>query len=117
MASASRLFEPREQSTPTRPDEAGSTRYSSRTTRAIMTKKDKWDLVVQRKNLDLTKPLNFVTADEVRQFSGEEPRLMASMTSADSLPGIFQRSGVFVLPVTNKKYAIVHGQGYHELEP
>lgn len=82
----------------------------------MTTKQDKWAEVVREMGLDLSKPLNYVSAVDVKRIAHEEPRLMASMDSRERLPLIFAERGLFVLPVSNGRYAIVRGKGYHELE-
>jgi hypothetical protein len=78
--------------------------------------KDRWADVVREKGLDLSQPLNYVTADDIKQYAHAEPRNMASMDSRSSLWSGFAERGLFVLPVENGRYAIVHGAGYHDLE-
>jgi hypothetical protein len=82
----------------------------------VTTKQDKWADVVREMGLDLSKPLNYVSATEVKRITHEEPRLMASMDSRERLPSVFAERGLFVLPVSNGRYAIVRGRGYQELE-
>src|SRR6266511_6420513 len=78
---------------------------------------EKWEDVVRGLSLDLTQPVNFVTAKQVKHLAGEEPRIMAKMDSRNDLPSVFRDSGVFVLPINNQTYALVRGIGYHDLEP
>jgi hypothetical protein len=80
-------------------------------------KQDKWADVVREKGIDLHRALNFVTAREVKRITREEPRLMASITNEKDLPEVFRQNGVFVLPISSDTYVLVHGKGYHELEP
>lgn len=82
----------------------------------MTTKQDKWADVVREMSLDLSKSLNYVSAAEVKRITHEEPRLMASMDSRERLPSVFAERGLFVLPVSNGRYAIVRGRGYQELE-
>jgi hypothetical protein len=77
---------------------------------------EKWTDIVDELELDLSKPVNHVTAAQVKQFSHEEPRLMAKMDSIEDTPDIFRENGVFLLPVSRREYVIVHGNGFHELE-
>jgi len=79
-------------------------------------KQDKWEDVVAELGLDLSQPLNYVSASDVKRISHEEPRLMASMDSKERLPAIFLQRGLFVLPVSSNRYAIVRGKGYEELD-
>src|SRR2546426_8943448 len=78
---------------------------------------EKWGTVVRGAALNLGEPVNFVTNKQVKQLSGEEPRIMAKMDSRKDLPEVFRENGVFVLPITNRSYALVRGKGYHDLEP
>jgi len=66
--------------------------------------------------LDLREPVNFITAKQVKHLAGEEPRIMAKMDSRKDLPAVFRDNGVFVLPIDNRTYALVRGNGYHDLE-
>lgn len=58
-----------------------------------------------------------VTASEIRERTGLEPRLMAKFDHRDQLPGALARLGLFLLPTRNGEYTLVRGQGYHALEP
>jgi hypothetical protein len=78
---------------------------------------DEWLRIVQTMGIDLTSPLSQVTASDIKRITGKEPRLVASMHSKNKLPEVFRDNGVFVLPVSGDSYVIVHGKGYHELEP
>lgn len=78
---------------------------------------DEWLKIVQTMGIDLASPLSYVTASDIKRITGKEPRLVASMHSKDKLPEVFRDNGVFVLPVSGDSYVIVHGKGYHELEP
>lgn len=75
-----------------------------------------WEKIFAVKNFDLTKDLHFISADEIKVISGAEPRIMAKMDSSADLPDVFKRNGYFLLPVKNGEYAIVRGEGFHELE-
>ncbi len=73
--------------------------------------------MVEGKGIDLRNDVSFVTAQEIKQFTGKtEPRILAKMDTEDDLPDVFRRSGVFVLPIDRRTYAIVHGSGYHNTE-
>jgi hypothetical protein len=79
----------------------------------VARKQDKWADVIAKLGLDVTKPINFLTATEIKIAVNEEPRLM---DSEDALPSILRDNRLFVLPVSRNRYAIVRGRGYHELE-
>lgn len=78
--------------------------------------RDRWDELIVRLKLDISKPVNFVTAKEIHRHLAVEPRLLASMDSSKRLPPTFSRNGIFVVPLSRERYALVHGKGYHELE-
>ncbi len=65
---------------------------------------------------DVTQDLHYITASEIKQITGKEPRIMAKMDASCALPPILHRFGYFLLPVRNGKYAIVRGNGFHRLE-
>ena len=79
-------------------------------------KKERWSDVVSTLNLDLNQPVNYVSAEAIKQISHEEPRLMAKMDRYEQLPKIFMDYNVVLFPISRKGYAIVKGKGYHELE-
>ncbi len=77
-----------------------------------------WNHLVEGLGLDLSHAVNYVGAEDIdRLCNHQEPRIVASMDKESKLPESFREKGVFVLPVTNDRYAIVHGRGYHELDP
>lgn len=78
---------------------------------------EKWSEVVTKLDLDLNKKMNIVTAKEIKNITGEEPRLMAKIDQQEDLPSVFKKHNVFILPVDRQSYAILQGKGYHALEP
>jgi hypothetical protein len=79
-------------------------------------KVEKWNDIINQLSLDISKPVNYVTARQIKQISREEPRLMAKIDTIQELPTIFKRNNLFLLPISRRQYAIVKGTGYHELE-
>ena len=77
----------------------------------------KWLQVVDALGLDLAQPVSFVSAVDVKRLAGEEPRLMAKIDHEEDLPELFRQRGIFILPISNRDYALVRGTGYHRLEP
>jgi len=73
--------------------------------------------IIRQKRINLEEPISYVDASEIRKITGEEPRLMAYIDQEEELPRIFRTFGVFILPVTRRKYVIVKGKGYHKVEP
>ena len=80
-------------------------------------KVEKWSDIVRKLNIDMLMPVNYVTPQQIKQISNEEPRLMAKIDKLESLPKIFRDNNAFLLPISRKEYAIVKGNGYHKLEP
>ena len=60
--------------------------------------------------------LQLITADEVRQLTGKEPRLMMKFDHTSTLPPVLRDTGRFILPLKNGVYALIKGQGYHQPE-
>lgn len=76
----------------------------------------KWLPVVEALGLDLNQPVSLVSANDVKRLAGEEPRLMAKIDHEEDLPELFRQHGIFILPTSNRDYALVRGAGYHRLE-
>ena len=75
-----------------------------------------WEDIFDVKKFDLSKDLHFITATEIKEVTRAEPRLMAKVDSSSNLPPVFKKNGYFLLPVKNGRYAIVRGEGFHQLE-
>jgi hypothetical protein len=78
---------------------------------------EKWEIIIEKLKIDISKPLNFVTANQIKNITQEEPRLMAKIDRYENLPQIFKENNLFLLPSSRKGYAIIKGNGYHKLEP
>ena len=76
----------------------------------------KWEEIFKLKNFDTSKPLHFITATEIKEITHYEPRLMAKFDSKKDIPPIMKKFGYILLPVKDGTYAIVRGEGFHELE-
>ena len=66
--------------------------------------------------LDLTKPINFVSMQDIGKYSGWDPRLMISITSEKGQPEIFREHGVFAISLSRTKVAIVRGKGFEQID-
>ena len=55
---------------------------------------EKWTDLIKEFNIDISKPLNLVTADQIR--TKREPRLMIKMDTLESLPQIFRDNSLFL---------------------
>lgn len=75
-----------------------------------------WETIFKEKDYDLSQDLHFVTAQDIKSITGEEARLMAKADSTKDLPEVMRNNGYFILPVKNGEYAIVRGNGFHNLE-
>lgn len=58
-----------------------------------------------------------ISANQVRELSGREPRLMMKFDHSSQLPPALRDAGKFILPLKNGLYAILRGAGYHRPEP
>lgn len=56
-----------------------------------------------------------ITAKEVKNITGEEPRLIMNIYTREQVPKVI--SGFSVLPKTDKSYYIIRGDGYQDFEP
>ena len=75
-----------------------------------------WDNIFAVKGFNLSKDLHFIDASEIKKITGLEPRNMAKIDFSKDLPPVFKRNRYFLLPVENGRYAIVRGEGFHQLE-
>jgi hypothetical protein len=80
------------------------------------TNRELWVKIFSDLRINTENDVNFVTAKQVRQISQREARNMAYMDERSKVPPIFESNSLFILPVANGRYAIVRGEGYHELE-
>ena len=77
---------------------------------------ERWTNVIRNCNIDLTQPINYVKTSDIAKHGGKETRLMVSIGTERALPQIFKQHGVFLLPLSRSKVAIVRGKGYHKVE-
>jgi hypothetical protein len=66
----------------------------------------------------------YITADQIKcacqnfTRTGErEVRLLCKQDTRESRPKVFVEKDLFILPVKNKNYAIVKGEGYIDIPP
>jgi len=84
--------------------------------RKISRKIEKWSDIISQLNIDVSKPINHITARQIKQITNEDARLMAKIDRIESLPRVFRENNLFLLPISRKEYSIVRGAGYHNLE-
>jgi hypothetical protein len=77
---------------------------------------EKWSDIISQLNIDISKPINYVTPNQIKRITNEDARLMAKIDRLENLPEVFKQNNLFLLPVSRKEYAIVKGTGYHLLE-
>ena len=77
---------------------------------------EKWSDMISGLNIDITKSINYVTANQIKEITNKEPRIMAKMDRIECLPKIFKQNGLFLLPISRSEYAIVKGDGHHNPE-
>ncbi len=77
---------------------------------------DAWEKIFGALNLDATQDQHIITAKQIKEIGGCEPRLMAKMDSSEDVPPIMKRHGYFLLPVSRSTYTIIRGDGFHRLE-
>ena len=82
----------------------------------ISRKIEKWSDIISQLQIDVSKPINHITAKQIKQITNEDARLMAKIDRIESLPRVFRENNLFLLPISRKEYAIVRGEGYHKLE-
>jgi hypothetical protein len=79
-------------------------------------KSEKWSEIINKANLDVDKSLNYITAQKIKEISGEEPRLMAKRDSLNELPALFKNYNIIILPVSRREYVLVRGKGFYTIE-
>jgi DNA adenine methylase len=78
---------------------------------------DRFDRVVEEKGFVLDGSTTFeVSSAEVKRIGGAEPRLIAKMDTREQLPPKLAKEGYFLLPSGPRKYAVVPGEGYQDLD-
>ncbi len=93
-----------------------STKNTSHERRKTHRKIEKWSDVISQLNIDISKPINYVTPSQIKRITNEDAMLMAKIDRFENLPQVFKENNLFLLPVSRKEYAIVKGTGYHLLE-
>ena len=84
-----------------------------------------WRVIFDQYNIDAH---NFdrgpftITANEIKgacknlnKTSEKEPRILCTQTSREKRPYVFKKRNLFILPIKNKEYVIVRGEGYVDI--
>ena len=75
-----------------------------------------WEKLFSVLDIDTSKDQHIISAAQIKEVTGREPRLMAKMDSSEDVPPAMKRNGYFLLPVSRSAYTIVRGNGFHNLE-
>jgi hypothetical protein len=51
---------------------------------------EKWSDIISKLNIDVSKPINYVTAKQIKQITNEDARLMAKIDRIEGLPRVFR---------------------------
>ena len=86
-----------------------------------------WDAIFERYNIDnhnfdvvpfIISSMEIGAAcQHFRRPSEKEARILCKQDTRESRPRVFREMGLFILPVRNKYYAIVKGEGYVDVPP
>ncbi len=74
-----------------------------------------WEQIISRlpcHNLGVV----IITAGWIKEITGMEPRLMTKFDRREEMPPALTDRGLFFLPVTNGKYGLAPGDGFHNLD-
>lgn len=87
----------------------------------------RWNAIVERYGIhehDFDARPFEISTDQIRddcqhfqRTSQKEVRILCKQDSRESRPQVFQEQGLFILPVKNKHFAIVKGEGYVDIPP
>lgn len=45
---------------------------------------EKWDDIIRQLKIDISRPVNYITAEQIKQTCNEEPRLMAKIDTQET---------------------------------
>ena len=86
-----------------------------------------WDAIFERYGIhehDFDAGPFEISADQIRdacqhfqRTSQKEVRILCKQDSREKRPQVFRERGLFILPVKNKHYAIIKGEGYVDVPP
>ena len=58
-----------------------------------------------------------IACQHLKRTTEKEVRILCTQTNREMRPDIFQRLGLFILPVRNGSYVIIEGEGYIDIPP
>lgn len=71
---------------------------------------EKWSDIFNQLNVDVSKPITYVTAKQIKQITNEAASLMVKIDRIENMPKILR-----LLPFSRKEYAIVRGEGISQI--
>lgn len=90
----------------------------------ISVKNDLWKHIITKCNIDLTKKISLISADDIKNckksWKGKqnqfEPRLLCKIDSYEMNPQIFKENNISLLSVKNGIYSLIKENIYIQLE-
>tara|TARA_R110002072_G_scaffold159343_2_gene310420 strand:- start:7619 stop:8884 length:1266 start_codon:yes stop_codon:yes gene_type:complete len=77
-----------------------------------------WDIIFSELNILgilSSKGLFEISADEIKQISNKEPRLMCKFDNRASRPQVFKKNNISIVPIKNGVYRLLQGDCYFSL--
>lgn len=68
---------------------------------------EKWSDIISQLNIDVSKPINYITAKQIKQITNEDARLMAKIDRIESLPRVFRENNLFLYPLVGKNILLL----------
>lgn len=53
---------------------------------------EKWSDIISQLNIDISKPINYVTPSQIKRITNEDARLMAKIDRQENLPEVFKEN-------------------------
>lgn len=76
-----------------------------------------WETYVHARYLELDGSVHYVDADDLKNVTTREPRLLAKVDSLGELPTVFKDQGYAILPITNGRYILFRGSIFYDVLP
>lgn len=76
-----------------------------------------WARYVTEKRLELDGRQYIVDAEDLKQITNREPRLLAKFDTAAEMPAVLRDNGYALLPITNGEYLLFPGDIFQDLTP
>ncbi|MCG3255498.1 MAG: AAA-associated domain-containing protein [Candidatus Heimdallarchaeota archaeon] len=77
-----------------------------------------WDLIINHLEKNGLSLKNLVlTSKEIKDITREEPRILCKFDEYEKYPSVLKKKNLFILPIKNRFYQIIEGNGFHFIEP